>query len=652
MRQQRKGAFMRMSRRLRLPAAVACCVLAAGCSSAPAGGGGDGGTTVTLDAGGMVQSNVTVLGPAGSTLTLFAGSTVEVIAPGQLPAPPAVGAPVTLAWAAASRSDYTLPTGVASLGALRVVLRVAGQEVEGRFWPSAPRGSAPASGAIDDGLKLVVQLADGVVDDGTLGILFEVPSSGTPLRVATSEVFGDPWMAFNLTASGDAAVGGLPAPAPPPSVPPGLSWSTVHVTDPGCVTVGATEVCGPSEVDRVAVVEKSTAEILGFCFFQGSDRAATSPSPAGEQFYCERSAAGDGWDITISSPQSNLPLVHAYVVRSSDRLPMWEAYEGPASPLHTPGGATLTDPYADPALQFAVYKELHFTAPPGRTEAFMKEKALQPLLDAGYAARIRRFRSSTSGVSAEIGVYETLDGRARMEAEVIQKNGWKVVSGPDATHGNVGTYEYVGKLSVSTLGIMLKPDYRILGEQPVEGDVLVHLDDQVISTARLTVNGLEVALGLGDMYDVATAGVSIGPGDTVTLVASLPSGPAPVTFSFQCPPDFAITSPADGSPISAPPLTVTWTPGVPVVPAFTFFPVPVAGQFACDIGTGGYSRFGTGEWFVDLAQGQTQATLTDVDPACDASIIEVRTSSELAWDLDGNMALCLLHRRVRQIAPP
>jgi hypothetical protein len=608
-----------------------------------------------LDADGIVQSTVTVSGPGGSTLTIFRGTKVAVIAAGQDPAPPAAGQIVELALTDARQASATLPVGVLPVAGFRVVLTVGGQEVEAQFWPTQPPPPQPSSGAVDLGLKLVIELAQGTVDDGTRGFLWEVTSSGATVPVGTSPVYGDPQMKFNPDSTGDMQVGKLPAPAPPGSgVPAGLYWASYTVSVPSCLPVGQTQVCDPTFVDRVELVEASTQEIVALCWFQGSD-VATSPGPTGSEFWCQRSQlTGTDTQITVASPQANLLTIHAWVLRQSDRLAFWDVYVPPSGGLNAPDGTVLADPYQDSKLKFAGFKDLTFTAKTQKNADFANQKALQPLLDAGYSARIRRFESTASGMVAEISVYDTLDARVLMEEQVITKNGWKVKTDPASTTGNRGTYEYTGKLTVlGGMGIDLMPDYRLANETPVGGTIMVGLDGQPNTDAKLTVNGVDVPpnTGLPGFYDLSAAALTIGPGVVVTLEATHPDIKDPVSISVECPPPFDITSPADGSSIGAAPLTVTWSPGVAIVPSISPEPAPVAGQYLCRLSNGSSSRMGTGDWFVKLASGQTEATLTNVLTSCKESVIEVRTSSDMASDADGNTAICYLHKRVHQLGP-
>lgn len=208
----------------------------------------------------------------------------------------------------------------------------------------------------------------------------------------------------------------------------------------GCIEVGGVTVCGPYRVNDIEIIEESTADILGSCTFGGSNTATTGLIPPGYQFWAGR----DGGNITVSSNQANLPWIRAHIVRASDNLSVSWEYCNPKGGLNGPGGAVYPDPYQNKEFEFAGYKKLTFTTTANEDYNWMRQNALQPLQEAGYTANLHSFTSTSPGFTAEIGVYDTLDGRVLMEENVITKKGWKVKSG-DGTRGNRGTYDYSQK---------------------------------------------------------------------------------------------------------------------------------------------------------------------------------------------------------------
>ncbi|TLN18732.1 hypothetical protein FDZ71_05600 [bacterium] len=200
------------------------------------------------------------------------------------------------------------------------------------------------------------------------------------------------------------------------------------------------QVCGPCYVDRLEIVEESTAEVLGSCNFSGGDLATTGVLPPGYQFWCERGALGaDGsTKIKISSKQANLPLVHAYLKQVAENIPMWEVY-AKATVLTGGDGATYTDPYQQRDFEFAGTKEFYFKSKEG-TYSDMRTDAYQPIVDAGYETQQRNFQSKNPGYEVEIDAHDTLDARKKIEEDVIKTKRWKTGSQGE-TKGNRGYYE-------------------------------------------------------------------------------------------------------------------------------------------------------------------------------------------------------------------
>jgi hypothetical protein len=212
-------------------------------------------------------------------------------------------------------------------------------------------------------------------------------------------------------------------------------------------------VCGPFEVNDIEIIEESTADILGSCGFGDSNTATTGLIPPGYQFYCVR----DGGNITVSSNQANLPIIRGHIVRASDNLSvLWDYYLADGGVLNGPGGAVYTDPYQYKDFEFAGYKKLTFTTSADKDYNWMRQHALEPLQKAGYTANLHSFTATSPGFTAEIGVYDTLDGRVLMEENVIRKQNWKVKSG-DGTKGNRGTYEYTQKYKGTAKAKLVMP---------------------------------------------------------------------------------------------------------------------------------------------------------------------------------------------------
>lgn len=414
---------------------------------------------LALDAAGTVLETVSVTGPGGSRLTLYAGTRIALIGEGGAIQPPVFLENIYLSLTNASGSLTPLPGGITALTQLRIVLNVDGTERDAWFWP------ASAGGGADQGLKLEIVVTDQNMNNGTLGMLFDV-ASGNAIRVASSALTngsggggggsGSTQMQFSPNGTGSYAAGGS-APGSG-SAPGGTFWSSFTVPDPGCITVETVEVCGPSRVDRIEIIEESTAEILGLCNFGVGNTATTGPLPPGYQFWCERTqdASGGSTDIKVSSMQSNLPQIHSYIVRMSDGLPMWQTYAAAMGGLNGPDGAVYSDPYQKKEFEFAGYKKLTFTTKEDKDYNWMREHTLQPLREAGYTVNLHNFSRTSPGFIAEMGVYDTLDARVLMEENVILKQkGWKVLA--NDTRGNRGTYEYKVKYQGTAKATMYLP---------------------------------------------------------------------------------------------------------------------------------------------------------------------------------------------------
>lgn len=456
---------------------LAALALAAGCGggSKPADATSSA-VSLSLDANGAVSASVTTPGPGGATLTVPTGTRVVPMASGAPAAAPAASAKVELALVAGPSGAVALPSGVQAIASLRISLTIDGVEREASFWP-AP--DAPGVSATPAGLELTVPVDAQSLGRGATGLLYAV-RDGVVVLVGTSAVQdaasgaatprsltrraatagGGAEMEFSATSTGTYAAGAAPAGTDAASPPAGAFSSTFTIPDPGCVTVGAASVCGPFRVERAGIIEPSTGEVLGTCWFGASDVAVTAPVPSGYRFYCSRSAgAASELLVQVSSMQANLPSLDAWLVRASDGLPALETSVSPTGGLTGPGGS-YNDPYAHPELQFAGAKRLTFTTKVDRDWAWMKQNVQQPLLTAGYQAVVSSFVAVPSpGFTAEVWVYDTLDGRARIETDVVVKqDGWKPSADPGAAQGNLGKYEYTQGGYTGTIDAVITQD--------------------------------------------------------------------------------------------------------------------------------------------------------------------------------------------------
>ena len=219
-------------------------------------------------------------------------------------------------------------------------------------------------------------------------------------------------------------------------------WSSFPLSDLGCVTVGGHERCGPYRVSQVAINEESTEEILAECVFGAGD-VATAPGE-GFEFVCHRLQADDGStrEVVVSSPTvANLPVARMFLDFVEDGTQAGEVYVVPVGGLHAPDGSVHADPYQKKEYKFAGDKRFYLHTRQQRDINWMREHALQPLLDAGYTAVQRSFESGSSGSSMEVWVWDTLDARVLIEETVLRRENWKVRPG-EGTKGNKGTYDH------------------------------------------------------------------------------------------------------------------------------------------------------------------------------------------------------------------
>lgn len=415
---------------------------------------------VVLDSNGIVQSTITVTGPGGSQLTLYAGTRVALPVTGGGVQPPASLNNIYLSLVNDTGSLPSLQAGITPLAQLRIVLTIDGVEHDALFWPTS------TSATMQQGLKLVAVVSNQNLVDGTLGMLFAVKSgkavhvgtsvltklAGTasrPALIARSVAFaatgsGSSQGSSSPTSTGSHIVGGS-SPGGAASAPAGAFWSSFTIPDRGCVTVGTLNFCGPFIVDSLFIREKSTEQVLGECNFGQNNIATTGPHPDGSQFWCERGqTAADGTsEIKIYSMQANLPWIHVTLVRASDTYtPIWTFYQPPTGGLHGPDGTIYSDPYQHKEFKFAGFKKFIFTSSEERDMDFWNYDCVSPFQDAGYEVNNDIFNGHP--FNSWFGVSPTLDARVRIEEVILKDKRWTVRNGPD-TQGNKGTYQYKGK---------------------------------------------------------------------------------------------------------------------------------------------------------------------------------------------------------------
>lgn len=442
----------------------------------------------------------------------------------------------------------------------------------------------------------------------------------------------------------------------------GAYWLRVTATAPDCIPVVGSDaqVCGAKAVGRVEVVEESTAEILGACEFGESGGASTSSGPGRYTFWCERVETAPGTnEITIHAMQANLPLVHVYWFGTDAESPggiLLEEYISPADGLHDAGGGSYMDPYANRDFEFAGFKQFTFTTTEENAYDMMKEKALQPLQDAGFDARIFTFNSSSSGSTAIIDVYDTYDGRVKLQEDVILQNEWVIKSGADLNKGNIGAYETGRPLMIGVIPIYVT-DITVAGEAAVSGSIVVARGGDSVVDATVTLNGTTIPNKGGGIYEVDSVGITgLGPDSTITIMVTTSDGKVSKTLEFACPPAIEFNSPTAGSTITAAgALGVQWAPGIPFDHASAAAGGAAVGNFACFSKMTGdeVNQMGHGNWFVQLEQDQTAA---DVEMGeCARYLLELRYPGEqvVIMEDDGTkmMGYCTLQHRIWLYGP-
>lgn len=230
----------------------------------------------------------------------------------------------------------------------------------------------------------------------------------------------------------------------------GLFTTQFVVPDPGCQTVGEVQVCGPVTVSMVEVFERSTKESLGLCEFGTSDSVSAGVGPGGYQFHCARKLGDAGATVvTITSAQANVLAIRAKQVQTSSGLTL-AFTEMNADSVSGPDGTVYADPYTHKEFQFAGAKAFYLNTATAKDLQFFTDHGYQPFADAGYQTTWRNFDSN----SIEINVTETLDGRYKLQEDVMEKL-WVVRAAE--TEGNKGTYDYIGKYQGTTHGVMMFP---------------------------------------------------------------------------------------------------------------------------------------------------------------------------------------------------
>jgi len=430
-------------------------------------------TLVTVDASGVVQATLEVAGPGGLRLRVEKGTRVALeTADGDIQTPAASDA-ITLS-VAAKTAGAALPQGVVELTRFSVAVDVNGTQRTTWFSTADDR----------PGLVAKIPIQAGKVPLGAIAMLYDVSGekaalvSSAAIRYA-SEVFtpgahasgkeddpgagaGDGESSLGLPGSGDYSGGGAGG-GSGGGTGPGKFWATYEVPDPGCLGLGGgVKVCGPFKVKHIMVGEPSTGDVLGDCFIGDADMVSTGQIPPGYEFWCKRVSFDPATGTTVievSSNQSNLPRIVAQLFTVEGNLPTEWTYHT-ASVLNGPGGASYPDPYQNKEWEYAGIKQLNFYSLKKDINEMRKhtESALQ---EAGYTASMK-FEKQGAWSVGKVDVTDTLDGRYKMEEDVLKDEKWKVRSAE--TKGNRGGYEdsdqYTGTVK-ATMTFPMHPESKV-----------------------------------------------------------------------------------------------------------------------------------------------------------------------------------------------
>jgi hypothetical protein len=203
---------------------------------------------------------------------------------------------------------------------------------------------------------------------------------------------------------------------------------------------------GPYYLCRVEIGEPSTHELLAGVEFENDNVSCftyTNPND-NAQYWIERSfdKNGETTSVRVGSTAANVWYINVWYSTKSNGMPaMNGTVPKPENGVLSPKGEALSDPYSDPELPIAGFKELKF-----RTSQKDGYELRGSFDQAGY---------NTSDGIFEKGIYSfkitpKLTGRAKIEETMLRPKGWKVEK--EGTKGNIGLYNkpehYTGQITI------------------------------------------------------------------------------------------------------------------------------------------------------------------------------------------------------------
>lgn len=230
------------------------------------------------------------------------------------------------------------------------------------------------------------------------------------------------------------------------AIPPGVYWATYSSIPNKADSTDAVNAEGPYYLCRVEIGEPSTEELLAQVEFSNdsvSCLSSTNPND-NSKYWVKRdlNEKGETNSIKVASTAANNFYLRLTFNSSSNNLPALNIFI-PSSDngVHSPDGSVISDPYEDPELPIAGFKELKFK---GSYEDGTEIK--DSVQQAGY---------ETSLPVYENGVYsfrtsKELICRAKIEETLLEPEDWK--TDDEGTKGNIGLYSrqnsFTGKITI------------------------------------------------------------------------------------------------------------------------------------------------------------------------------------------------------------
>lgn len=215
----------------------------------------------------------------------------------------------------------------------------------------------------------------------------------------------------------------------------GVYWAIYTVpAPPESLNLNQLGLVPPFSVNRLAVGELSTEELVAELTLPSGVNCATYTNPNDHAQY---------WAERIQTPEGQTTAIKLASTAANDfylNLDLYNTEEIPSysanclksdSGVHSPEGEIISDPYKDPELPIAGFKELVFR---GARKRGIKIR--DTLEEAGYRPSTGKYGNG----EFTIDVLKELDSRALIEETILKPNHWKLVE--SESKGNLGVYKY------------------------------------------------------------------------------------------------------------------------------------------------------------------------------------------------------------------